>query len=235
MVIPLGGMAEPEHQETPEAIREYHSCWWYLLVVLLTATSIGCCVAFKIFDALITLFIGIWAYYLVKDRCKEMSQSCLFSFCFMCTIQAVFELIILLMSLPGRRTQQTTQQPAQHGPHGGHSSTYTVTTKITPFFSDAEGWHYNFQSWMMIASVVVFIYGALLSKSSYGEYETSLFDDREEGRAIGGGGGGYRGGGGGGYYGGGGPPTRPANTGAQRFGGGGNVATFGGTGQRLGS
>merc|ERR1719172_378062 len=105
------------------------------------------------------------------------------------------EFIILAMSLPGRRTQTTTANPAGQSPHaapspfmgGGHSSSYTVTVKTTPFFSEEEGWHYNLQSSMMIANCVVFIIGALLSKLSYAEYPNSLFDDmNNESRPIGG-------------------------------------------------
>merc|ERR1719359_2261797 len=99
------------------------------------------------------------------------------------------EFIILAMSLPGRRTQSTTAHDgaAGHGasPHaapspfmgGGHSSSYTVTVKTSPFFSEEEGWHYNLQSAMMIANCLVFIIGAIMSRVSYYEYPRSLFDD----------------------------------------------------------
>merc|ERR1740138_801101 len=56
-----------EEQEVPEKIKESHKCWWWFVFVLFITTSIGCIVALKIFDALIALMIGIWAYYLVKD------------------------------------------------------------------------------------------------------------------------------------------------------------------------
>merc|ERR1719482_2054589 len=99
------------------------------------------------------------------------------------------------MSLPGRRTQSTTATGPQGGsPHaapspfmgGPGSSSYTVTTKTSPFFSEEEGWHYNLQSAMMIAMCVVFIIGAIMSKISYSEYPNSLFDDPGESRQFGG-------------------------------------------------
>merc|ERR1719272_680913 len=143
--------------------------------------------------------IGIWAYYLTKQGCKNMSQQCCFSFGLMCTIQCVMEIIILCMSLPGRRTQSTTNsggQPANQSPHaapspfmgGGHSSSYTVNVKTEPFFSEAAGWHYNLQSSMMIASCVVFLIASLMAKWSYAEYPNSLFDGVGESRPMGGGG-----------------------------------------------
>jgi len=118
MVVPLGGMGpEPEEQEVPEKLRSSHYIGWYCIFVLFMATGIGCIVALKIFDALIAIIIGIWAYYLCKDSCKNMSQQCLFSFGIMCVVQCVMEIIILCMSLPGRRTQTTTANGGQaaHG------------------------------------------------------------------------------------------------------------------------
>jgi len=241
MVIPMGGgMSMPQEEATPEKITTSHCCWWWMVIVLFTATFVGCLVALKIFDALIVVVIAIWAYYLTKDRCQGMTQQCLFSFGLVCVIQAVMDFIILAMSLPGRRTQSTTAHGPQGGGHaapspfmhGAGSSSYTVTVETTPFFSEEQGWHYNLQSAMMIASCVVFIIGAIMSKVSYAEYPNSLFDDASEGRPISGSSFGASGGGGRHYSGGGG--GRPA--GGNSFGGGQRPGvTFGGSGQRLGS
>lgn len=251
MVIPLGPMGGPdmmEEQEVPDRIKDVHSYFWWMLFVLFIGVAIGCVVALKIFDGLIAVMIGIWAYYMVKDNCKNMSQQCLFSFGLMCCIQAVMEFIILAMSLPGRRTQTTTtnggaaQSASPHAapsPFMGHgTNSYTVTVKTAPFFSEEEGWHYNLQSAMMIANCVIFIIAAILTRCSYGQYPNSLFEDRGESRPLGGssfgGGSVYQSGGGGRSYSAG--PTRPAQHnwgGGNRLGG--STNTFGGSGQRLGS
>ena len=83
-------------------------------------------------------------------------------------------------------------------------------------FNVIKGWHYNLQSAMMIASCVVFIIGAIMSKVSYAEYPNSIFDDSSEGRPISGSSFGASGGGGRQYNGGGG--ARPAV--GNSFGGG---------------
>jgi len=254
MVVPLGGMGQEEEQDVPEKIKDYHFVWWYMVSALFIITTVGCLVALKIFDALIALMIGIWAYYLTKDKCKNMTQQCLFSFGLMCCIQGVMELIILAMSLPGRRTQTTTPAAGGAAPTAGHrggmfghgggmmggggagsagSSSYTVTILTSPFFSEEQGWHYNLQSAMMIAGPVCFILGAIMAKISYSQYPNSLFaGDAAESSSISGGGGGRYG-------------SAPANSfgGGQRLGGapanslsgGGGVQNFGGSGQRLGS
>jgi len=239
MVIPLGGMGptQMEEEEVPDKIRDYHWIGWYSIFVLFMGVAIGCIVALKIFDALIALMIGIWAYWLTKDSCKNMSQQCCFSFGLMCCIQCVMEIIILAMSVGGRRTQSQTQSggsphaaPSPFMGGGAHStSSVTITTKTTPFFSEEMGWHYNLQSSMMIANCVMFLFAALMAKFSYGCYERSLFDGAGgESQPMGG----SSGMGGGSRYGGGGGPPRATNAGRPAPHAN---AMFGGSGQRLGS
>lgn len=245
MVIPLGGggMSMPEDEEVPEKIRDYHYIGWYCIFTLFMCGAIGCMVALKIFDCLILLLIGILTYYLTKDSCKNMSQQCLFSYGLVCTIQCVMDCIILGMSLPGRRTQTTTHNGgtvngasphAAPSPFAGqsHSSSYTVTTKTEPFFSEAAGWHYNLQSAMMIASVIIFLFAALMARYSYNCYPNSLFDGVGESRPMAGGSSGGYSSGGGGRYVSGGAPARQNNARAAPAS---NSAVFGGSGQRLGS
>jgi len=181
--------------ETPPRIKEQYSCWWWFMFTLLIMTCVGSLVALKVFDALITLFIAIWCYCMVKDRCAQMSQQCVFSFGLMCFIQAIMEFIILAMSLPGRQTRHTTVEgdpkTGSHAPggpvvgSGSHQVSYTTTIKTTPFFDESQGWYYNFQSGMMVATVVVFALSAMLSKSTYSEYTTSLFDEPGESDSFG--------------------------------------------------
>merc|ERR1719433_814051 len=147
------------------------------------------------------------------------TRSCMFTFGLMCFMQAVFELIPLLMSIGGRttRTTEVSREGGQHsggmqGGHGTHtvSQTYTTTIKTTPFFDESLGWHYNFQSWMMIIAPIVMFLAAWLANVTYQAYPRSLFDDLGEQQSFGGPqgnpyGGGYGGGGGygrGGGYGG---------------------------------
>lgn len=243
MVIPLGGggMSMPEDEEVPEKIRDSHYIGWYCIFTLFMCGAIGSMVALKIFDCLILLLIGILTYYLIKDNCKNMSQQCLFSYGLVCVIQCVMDCIILGMSLPGRRTQTTTHNGgtvngasphAAPSPFAGqsHESSYTVTTKTEPFFSEAAGWHYNLQSAMMIYSVVNFLFAALMARYSYNCYTNSLFDGAGESRPMAGGS--SYGSGGGGRYVSGGAPARQNNARAAPAS---HTATFGGSGQRLGS
>jgi len=50
-----------------------------------------------------------------------------------------------------------------------HQSTYTLTTKTTPFFDKRQGFIYNIQSLAMIMSPVCMALGAYLSISAHNE------------------------------------------------------------------
>merc|ERR1719217_939175 len=115
------------------------------------------------------------------------------------------------------------------GSYGTETRTYTTTIEITPFFDKSQGWHYNFQSAMMIASFSVMVIAAILAHITYRSYETSIFDDNDtENQTFAsrgdyryggtGGGGSYGGGGGGG--GGGRAIGRPQQQQRPVFGGG---------------
>lgn len=207
-----GGSSLPQ-QDVPEAIKTNYRCPWWTLTVLLLLTTIGCFIALNVFGGLVMLMLTFWSYYMVKNSCREMSQYCMFSFGLMTLMQAVFELIPLCMSVGGRRKEHTVIGGSNQGMHGGtygtETRTYTTTIEITPFFDKSQGWHYNFQSAMMIASFSVMLIAALLAHLTYRSYPTSLFEDNDtENQTFGGarGGGDYRygGAGGGQSYGGGG-------------------------------
>lgn len=233
-MIPIGGgMMEPETEETPKPVKDMYIGWW-CLAVLLGFTAIGTFVALDVFGGLILLLLAFWAYYMVKNDSKEMSQQCMLSFVIMSVFQAIFELIPLCMNLPGRR-KQTITPGAGHAGGGYHGGTsYTVNIETTPFFDESQGWHYMWQSYMMIISFVVCVIAAILAWVTYKRYPESLFDDNRESQSFGGrssGGGQYSGsgasyGGGGGGGGGGGravgrsaPQTNLFGGGGQRLGG----------------
>lgn len=245
-----GGMGAAQFEEVPDAVKGggYKCTWWFLTVVLFVS-AVCCFVAVNIFGGLIMLMIACWSYYMVKDDCAGMSQYCMFCFGMMVMMQAVFELIPLCMSLGGRRKQVTTPTggTTQEGMHGTSSTSYTVSVVTTPFFDESQGWHYNFQSGMMIATFVIMLIAALVTYVTYKAYPRSLWDDDEESQSLSHqaaarNGGGRQQTGGGGYSTGGGQFN---GRGAAVGGGGGGRAVgpqvhaqqalFSGSGQRLGS
>lgn len=218
-----------ETLEAPQVVKESHAIWWKALIVLFIIVAIGEMVALDIFGGFNTGIMAFLAWYLVKNNCQRMTQCCVLYFGIMCGINAIFDLFPLLGSLAGRVIEHETALPVS-----GQQTIYTITTEKHPFFDQSQGWLYNLQSAMMIASPIPMALGAILASMTYGEYPTPLFAPEEgnEGQAFNRGQGGFGGGGqnfGGGTLGGG----SAGGYGAQgrRMGA---VPLFEGQGQRLG-
>merc|ERR1719291_405704 len=102
----------------------------------------------------------------------------------MCAIQTVFESINLATVAHGRKTTTMTPPTVE-----GNEMSYTTTVVTHPFFDETQGWHYNFQSAMMLAAPVVMLLGAILARFSYSHYPNELFADdggSESGPMLGG-------------------------------------------------
>merc|ERR1719253_1757800 len=161
-----------------------------MLFVLLTGLFVMQIVALTLFSAIFTLMITIVVWFMVKDNCKEMSQYCLLMFGMMCGIQAVFDTIILLSMVGGRREQETTRTQVSNS-----EVHYVTEVKTYPFFDESRGTIYNLQSFCRILSPVVLLLCTLLAYKSYHCYDSELFNDDAPAAPV-------RGGGGGGQYGG---------------------------------
>lgn len=77
---------------------------------------------------------------------------------------------MLAVSVGGRRTQHVTRKPISDS-----KMSYTTVIETRPFFDKSEGFTYNMQSWMMIASAVMMLLGSLLAYMTYNAYPTALF------------------------------------------------------------
>uniref|UniRef100_A0A7S1WGM8 Uncharacterized protein n=1 Tax=Alexandrium catenella TaxID=2925 RepID=A0A7S1WGM8_ALECA len=238
MILPLGGpMGMTEDEPPPSIIKEEYSTYWWALVAILSIVAVGRAVALDVFGGIVSVMVGFFAWYMVRDGCAKMTQYCLLMFGICCAMEAMFEFISLATSLAGRRTEHTTRAPVTDS-----KVSYTTVVETHAFFDPAMGWHYNFQSGMKIATFLSLILSACLSSVTYNLFPSRLFDEE----AMGGGGAGGNGrllgnspGGGGGYQGfgstsGGGRPLGGGG-GGPVGGSGGRPPLFEGTGQRLGA
>merc|ERR1719450_2088687 len=96
-------------------------------------------------------------------------------------MNSVLEFITLGSMVSGRQTSSTQGHPTNNGT----STSYTVTVEKHPFFDPTQGWLYNQQSAMMIASPVVGLLGALLAYNCYNSFPTSLCSDDGSGSGEG--------------------------------------------------
>lgn len=241
MLMPMGPMGVEEMAPPPTVVKETYARWWWAYLFLVVASSVGEILSHDVFGVLLAILISFIVWYMVKDDCLRMSQYCVFMFGFMCGIQCIFDTIMLVVSVGGRRTQRVTRKPITDT-----QMSYTTIIETHPFFDDSQGFTYNAQSWMMIVSTCLMLLGALLAWRTYSAFPTGLFA-QGEGEPIMGGGGGdrFHGGGGGGGYGGGPAGGAPFGRGGGGAPGGGGQAqgaqgpggfrAFEGPGQRLGA
>lgn len=183
MVYPIGGMAlmaDGVDRPPPRVIKEVHAKYWWVLLFFMIVIVVLEILSVRTFDA---IFVGILAFlvwYQVRAECTQMTQYCLMFFGLLCLIQAIFEIISLVSSLSGRRTQHTTRQAI-----GNNQVTYTTKVQSHPFFDGSQGFTYNMQSVTYIVSPIVMGMGASLSYWSYSAFRSSMFaqqgDDGEEG------------------------------------------------------
>mmetsp|Transcript_77822 Transcript_77822/g.241128 ORF Transcript_77822/g.241128 Transcript_77822/m.241128 type:complete len:253 (-) Transcript_77822:164-922(-) len=250
MLLPMGAMNAGlmEESEPPPEIREKHCLFWRLLLVLFVGLFVLQILAVDIFGCIFTGIMAAIVWYMVSNRCLQMTQYCLFMFGILCIIQALFETINLLMMVGGRRTSHTTASTVA-GSGRSTSVTYTTVIETHNFFDPSQGFKYNAQSAMRVCSPAVMILSVLLAYWSYNAFPSGLFSYREEevGPIYGGGG---SGGGrplGGAYYGGQGQQLGGGSGNGHRLQsegggravsgrpqGGGGPRLFEGSGQRLG-
>jgi len=240
--LPMGAAGQAGEVEVPAVVKKDYAKYWWLTFLLLIGVGVMDVLAR---DPFAVIFIGVMAaivWYMASDGCRNMSQYCLFLFGMMCVIEAVIETIGLLMIIGGRTTHERTVQTSIDG--GARTSTITVVERKHPLFDESQGFTYNMQSAVKIASPVVMLIAALVSYYTYQAYPASLFaQDAEAGGFYGGQQPGY-----GGY--GSDRPSGPSSTGgtriiggqvvgggggAGRFAGNGGRSLFEGSGQRLGS
>eukprot|EP00928_Gymnodinium_smaydae_P061762 TRINITY_DN45775_c0_g1_i1.p1 TRINITY_DN45775_c0_g1~~TRINITY_DN45775_c0_g1_i1.p1 ORF type:complete len:233 (-),score=36.29 TRINITY_DN45775_c0_g1_i1:111-809(-) len=231
MVVPINGLdMPPGADQAPEAVKDYYSLWWWVMVTLFTVSSLLRFCALDAYGAFISGLMGFLAYYLVRERCEKMSQCCVLYFGVLSATNGLFDCLPVLASMSGRTTETTTQQPGEGG-----AKVYTVTIEKHPFFDETQGDFYNYQSVVMLLSPVVMMLGAVVASKTYQAYDTSLFNDSDDEAAR--------------------PFGQPLGirTGPQRLGGGGggtgtgsyggspygrqapNVPRFQGQGHRLGA
>eukprot|EP00416_Gambierdiscus_australes_P042625 CAMPEP_0171108196 /NCGR_PEP_ID=MMETSP0766_2-20121228/68386_1 /TAXON_ID=439317 /ORGANISM="Gambierdiscus australes, Strain CAWD 149" /LENGTH=233 /DNA_ID=CAMNT_0011569651 /DNA_START=109 /DNA_END=811 /DNA_ORIENTATION=+ len=184
MLLPIGPMnmdLYEEQVEPPSEVRNKHVHFWRFLLLSFVGLFVLQILAVDIFGAVFTGVMGIIVWYMVSNRCLQMSQYCLFMFGLLCVIQTIFETITLLTMVGGRRMQHTTAAQTASAAGGRTTSvTYTTVIETHSFFDSSMGFRYNVQSAMRICSPVIMLVAGLLAYWSYNAFPTGLFSYREE-------------------------------------------------------
>mmetsp|Transcript_94888 Transcript_94888/g.273136 ORF Transcript_94888/g.273136 Transcript_94888/m.273136 type:complete len:244 (+) Transcript_94888:149-880(+) len=186
--IPLGINGDDAQAEVPAIVKSRYSILWWVLFGLL----IGLCVMNVLAkDPFAVIFMGIMAvvvYYMVSNDCKGMSQYCIFLFGMMCTIEASFEIINLLMLVGGRTTHTRSVETVLSPDKASRTQKITIVENRHAFFDGSQDFVYNMQSAVKIVSPVAMLLGGLIAHLTYSAFSTSLFvnDGSEAGSLYGG-------------------------------------------------
>eukprot|EP00929_Paragymnodinium_shiwhaense_P032168 TRINITY_DN17888_c0_g1_i1.p1 TRINITY_DN17888_c0_g1~~TRINITY_DN17888_c0_g1_i1.p1 ORF type:complete len:235 (-),score=56.08 TRINITY_DN17888_c0_g1_i1:165-869(-) len=181
MLLPVGPgpVGFEDVAPPPQSVKDEYAKWWWAYLVLCLGTVVGEILSHDVFGVLMMIGICVIVWYMVKDDCRQMTQYCVFMFGFLCAIQCIFDTVMLVVSVGGRRTQRVEQKQINE-----NKMSYTTVIETHPFFDEGQGFVYNAQSWMMIVSAVLMFLGACLAYSTYNAFPTALFVDEPEERDI---------------------------------------------------
>lgn len=175
MVLPMDGDMAVQEASIPAVVKESYSFYWWAFISLVALHSVMRGAAADFFGALGDVLLGAITWCMVRDNCARMTQLCVGCFGAMCCMQAFFEGVAVLSLVGGRRTEDTVVAVE------ANKKIYTTTVEKHSFFDSAVGWYYNYQSAILITSVLVKLIGAALAILTYKAFPTSLLEDSSDG------------------------------------------------------
>merc|ERR1719401_2158125 len=126
--------------EVPTVIKEKHVYGWWAFALLLLALGVLDVLAGDVlFGALFVFFMAALVFYMVANRCQNMTQACVLMLGLTCTIQATFELVTLLLIVGGRTSRHRTAETAASEGGSRKTQTITITEETHPFFDPSQG------------------------------------------------------------------------------------------------
>lgn len=150
---------------------------WQVLIFLLGVTLVLRVVGLDIAGALLSGLMLWFAVVMTRDGMQEVAKYALV-YGVLCSLNFFFDVLPLIPELGGRVTRTT--EPVSVVKDGDiRQTTYTLTTKITPFFDQSQGFVYNVQSVTMIISPITMALGVYLAITAHNEIARHLqpFDE----------------------------------------------------------
>jgi len=171
MLMPLG--------PPPQAVLDQRWIWQTLLALLSLVFGLrllGLDIAGALLSGLMLCFVVI----MIRDGMQELSKYALV-YAVLCGLNFFFDILPLVTELGGRITRKAEPGGGAVGEDGTRQELYTLTTKVTPFFSLEEGLIYNAQSLSMCLSPICMALGAYLSIVAHSEIQrqTQAFFDED--------------------------------------------------------
>lgn len=162
----------------PQAVLDQR--WlWQVLLLLLGATFALRLIGLDIAGALLSGLMLCFGVIMTRDGMQEIAKYALV-YSVLCGLNFFFDILPLITEVSGRVSRTTEPVTATTDANGVQQTTYTLTTKTTPFFDTKQGFVYNVQSLAMILSPLCMALGVYLSITAHNEIQRhapALFDD----------------------------------------------------------
>lgn len=145
---------------------------WKSLMLLLGFTFVLRLIGLDIAGSLLTGLMLCIGVIMLRDGMREMGKYALV-YAVLCGLNFFFDILPLITELGGRVTRTKEPVGATSDKDGIQQTTYTLTTKVTPFFDPTQGLVYNVQSLAVIMSPLCMALGIYLSVSAHNEIHRS--------------------------------------------------------------
>jgi len=153
----------------PQAVLDQR--WlWNVLLFLVTAVFVLRLVGLDIAGALLSGLMLCFGIIMTRDGMQDMAKYALV-YAVLCGLNFFFDILPLITELGGRMTRVAQVDGSSADQTGLRSTTYTMTTRITPFFDWSQGVVYNCQSMSMLISPIAMALGVYLSISAHNEIQ----------------------------------------------------------------
>jgi len=162
----------------PQAVLDQRWLWQVLLLFLGTTFALRL-IGLDIAGALLSGLMLCFGVIMTRDGMQEIAKYALV-YAVLCGLNFFFDILPLITELGGRVSRTTEPVTATTDESGVQQTTYTLTTKTTPFFDMAQGFVYNIQSLAMIMSPICMALGVYLSITAHNEIQRhapALFED----------------------------------------------------------
>lgn len=162
----------------PQAVLDQR-CLWQVLLLFLGTTFALRLIGLDIAGALLSGLMLCFGVIMTRDGMQEIAKYALV-YAVLSGLNFFFDILPLITELGGRVSRTTEPVTATTDEQGVQQTTYTLTTKTTPFFDMTQGFVYNVQSLAMIMSPICMALGVYLSITAHNEIQRSapaLFED----------------------------------------------------------
>jgi len=154
---------------------------WQVFLLLLAVTFVLRLIGLDLAGALLSGLLLCLGVIVTRNGMQELGRYALI-YAVLCALNFFFDALPLITELGGRVSRSTEPLRTTTDPHGVRHTTFTLSTRTTPFFDKGQGALYNVQSLAMILAPLCMALGTFLAVTAHNEIQRLglQFDDEED-------------------------------------------------------